>query len=92
MLLLSYLFQGDSKNDAWIFSLAILLSSTLVYNSRGTIDNQAVENLQYPLNQYLFPHGKPPLFPLLLTLTGVHITWVGDISPNRAISWNSLSY
>ncbi|KAK6315243.1 hypothetical protein J4Q44_G00147720 [Coregonus suidteri] len=47
MLLLSYLFQGDSKNDAWIFSLAILLSSTLVYNSRGTIDNQAVENLQY---------------------------------------------
>ncbi|CDQ90238.1 unnamed protein product [Oncorhynchus mykiss] len=30
-----------------IFSLAILLSSTLVYNSRGTIDNQAVENLQY---------------------------------------------
>ncbi|XP_067108667.1 guanylate-binding protein 1-like [Osmerus mordax] len=39
--------KGDSKNDAWIFSLAILLSSTLVYNSRGTIDNQAVENLQY---------------------------------------------
>eukprot|EP00063_Salmo_salar_P069658 XP_014044493.1 PREDICTED: interferon-induced guanylate-binding protein 1-like [Salmo salar] len=25
--------KGDSKNDAWIFSLAILLSSTLVYNS-----------------------------------------------------------
>ncbi|XP_045560856.1 guanylate-binding protein 1-like [Salmo salar] len=25
----------------------LLLSSTLVYNSRGTIDNQAVENLQY---------------------------------------------
>ncbi|KAL0963675.1 hypothetical protein UPYG_G00309400 [Umbra pygmaea] len=39
--------KGDTKNDAWIFSLAILLSSTLVYNSRGTIDNQAVENLQY---------------------------------------------
>ncbi|XP_029101764.1 guanylate-binding protein 1-like isoform X2 [Scleropages formosus] len=39
--------KGDQKNDAWIFSLAILLSSTLVYNSRGTIDNQAVENLQY---------------------------------------------
>ncbi|XP_067108903.1 guanylate-binding protein 1-like [Osmerus mordax] len=39
--------KGDSKNDAWIFSLAILLSSTLVYNSRGTIDNQAVENLHY---------------------------------------------
>ncbi|XP_046902490.1 guanylate-binding protein 1-like [Hypomesus transpacificus] len=39
--------KGDSKNDAWIFSLAVLLSSTLVYNSRGTIDNQAVENLHY---------------------------------------------
>ncbi|KAJ8332784.1 hypothetical protein SKAU_G00416800 [Synaphobranchus kaupii] len=39
--------KGDQKNDAWIFSLAILLSSTLVYNSRGTIDNQAIENLQY---------------------------------------------
>ncbi|KAJ8332792.1 hypothetical protein SKAU_G00416880 [Synaphobranchus kaupii] len=39
--------MGDQKNDAWIFSLAILLSSTLVYNSRGTIDNQAIENLQY---------------------------------------------
>ncbi|XP_038869943.1 guanylate-binding protein 1-like [Salvelinus namaycush] len=39
--------KGDSKNDAWIFSLAILLSSTLVYNSRGTINNDAVEKLQY---------------------------------------------
>ncbi|CAM4589267.1 unnamed protein product [Leuciscus chuanchicus] len=39
--------KGDSKNDGWIFSLAVLLSSTLVYNSRGTIDNGAVENLHY---------------------------------------------
>ncbi|XP_067309372.1 guanylate-binding protein 2-like isoform X1 [Pseudorasbora parva] len=39
--------KGDSKNDSWIFCLAVLLSSTLVYNSRGTIDNNAVENLQY---------------------------------------------
>ncbi|KAJ8289778.1 hypothetical protein GJAV_G00005230 [Gymnothorax javanicus] len=39
--------KGDQRNDAWIFSLAILLSSTLVYNSRGTIDNQALEHLQY---------------------------------------------
>ncbi|XP_034170575.2 guanylate-binding protein 1 [Pangasianodon hypophthalmus] len=39
--------KGDSKNDAWIFCLAVLLSSTLVYNSRGTIDNTAVENLHY---------------------------------------------
>ncbi|KAL2086071.1 hypothetical protein ACEWY4_017130 [Coilia grayii] len=39
--------KGDSKNDAWIFCLGVLLSSTLVYNSRGTIDNQAVEKLHY---------------------------------------------
>ncbi|XP_076139387.1 guanylate-binding protein 3-like [Alosa pseudoharengus] len=39
--------KGDSKNDAWVFCLAVLLSSTLVYNSRGTIDNDAVEKLHY---------------------------------------------
>ncbi|OCT73241.1 hypothetical protein XELAEV_18036221mg [Xenopus laevis] len=39
--------KGDSKNDAWIFSLAILLSSTLVYNSMGTIDQQAMDHLHY---------------------------------------------
>ncbi|XP_041425598.1 guanylate-binding protein 1-like [Xenopus laevis] len=39
--------KGDSKNDAWIFSLAILLSSSLVYNSLGTIDQQAMDNLHY---------------------------------------------
>ncbi|XP_073691863.1 guanylate-binding protein 1-like [Garra rufa] len=39
--------KGDSKNDSWIFCLAVLLSSTLVYNSRGTIDNNALENLHY---------------------------------------------
>ncbi len=32
-------------SSVWLF----LLSSTLVYNSRGTIDNTAVEKLQYPL-------------------------------------------
>ncbi|XP_067283540.1 guanylate-binding protein 4-like [Pseudorasbora parva] len=39
--------KGDPKHDINIFSLAVLLSSTLVYNSRGTIDNNAVERLQY---------------------------------------------
>ncbi|XP_016385379.1 guanylate-binding protein 1-like isoform X2 [Sinocyclocheilus rhinocerous] len=39
--------KGDSKNDSWIFCLAVLLSSTLVYNSRGTIDNTALEKLHY---------------------------------------------
>jgi len=40
--------QGDPKNDTMLFTLAALLSSTLVYNSKGTIDQIAIENLQYP--------------------------------------------
>ncbi|XP_046902447.1 guanylate-binding protein 1-like [Hypomesus transpacificus] len=39
--------KGDEKNDNWIFSLAVLLSSTMVYNSMGTIDNHALEKLHY---------------------------------------------
>ncbi|XP_014817700.1 PREDICTED: guanylate-binding protein 1-like [Calidris pugnax] len=39
--------KGDTKNDTWIFVLTVLLSSTLIYNSRGTIDQQAMEQLHY---------------------------------------------
>ncbi|XP_023660971.2 guanylate-binding protein 2-like isoform X1 [Paramormyrops kingsleyae] len=39
--------KGDQKNDTWIFSLAVLLSSMLVYNSMGTIDNDALQRLHY---------------------------------------------
>uniref|UniRef100_A0A8D0EXI1 Guanylate binding protein family member 6 n=1 Tax=Strix occidentalis caurina TaxID=311401 RepID=A0A8D0EXI1_STROC len=40
---------GDvEKNDTWIFVLAILLASTIIYNSKGTIDQPAMEQLQYP--------------------------------------------
>ncbi|KAM4703032.1 guanylate-binding protein 2-like [Rhinophrynus dorsalis] len=39
--------KGDSKNDIWIFCLAVLLSSNLVFNSLGTIDQQAMEQLHY---------------------------------------------
>uniref|UniRef100_H3AZM6 GB1/RHD3-type G domain-containing protein n=1 Tax=Latimeria chalumnae TaxID=7897 RepID=H3AZM6_LATCH len=39
--------KGDQKNDCWIFALAVLLSSTLVYNSMGTINEDAVEKLHY---------------------------------------------
>ncbi|XP_023576090.1 guanylate-binding protein 6-like isoform X1 [Octodon degus] len=39
--------KGDPKNDSWIFALAILLSSTFVYNSMGTINHQALEQLHY---------------------------------------------
>ncbi|XP_077192885.1 guanylate-binding protein 3-like [Paroedura picta] len=39
--------KGDSRNDSWIFALAVLLSSTLVYNSIGTIDQHAMDQLHY---------------------------------------------
>ncbi|XP_043358088.1 guanylate-binding protein 1-like isoform X1 [Dermochelys coriacea] len=39
--------KGDTKNDTWIFALAVLLSSTLVYNSMGTISQQAMDQLHY---------------------------------------------
>ncbi|XP_021044670.2 guanylate-binding protein 4-like, partial [Mus pahari] len=39
--------KGDPRNDAWIFALAVLLSSTFVYNSMSTINNDALEKLHY---------------------------------------------
>ncbi|KAM8998759.1 guanylate-binding protein 1 [Sarcophilus harrisii] len=39
--------KGDNKNDTWIFALAVLLCSTFVYNSMGTIDQQAMEDIYY---------------------------------------------
>uniref|UniRef100_A0A803XVQ0 GB1/RHD3-type G domain-containing protein n=1 Tax=Meleagris gallopavo TaxID=9103 RepID=A0A803XVQ0_MELGA len=38
--------KDDDDSDTWIFTLALLLSSTLVYNSIGTIDQQALEQLR----------------------------------------------
>ncbi|POI18718.1 hypothetical protein CIB84_017538, partial [Bambusicola thoracicus] len=38
--------KDDDHSDAWIFTLALLLSSTLVYNSIGTIDQRALEQLR----------------------------------------------
>ncbi|XP_005864166.1 PREDICTED: guanylate-binding protein 1 [Myotis brandtii] len=46
--------KGDNQNDSWIFALAILLSSTFVYNSMGTINQQAMDQLQLVFkNQYV---------------------------------------
>ncbi|XP_036372460.1 guanylate-binding protein 1-like [Megalops cyprinoides] len=39
--------KGDQTHDTWIFALAVLLSSTFVYNSMGTINNEAVMSLHY---------------------------------------------
>uniref|UniRef100_A0A8D2HZJ8 GB1/RHD3-type G domain-containing protein n=1 Tax=Urocitellus parryii TaxID=9999 RepID=A0A8D2HZJ8_UROPR len=48
LVLLDTEVLGDvEKNDSWIFFLAVLLSSTFVYNSKGTIDHQALEQLHY---------------------------------------------
>ncbi|XP_028367327.1 guanylate-binding protein 2-like isoform X3 [Phyllostomus discolor] len=39
--------KGDNQNDSWIFALAVLLSSTFVYNSMGTINQMAMDQLHY---------------------------------------------
>lgn len=39
--------KGDNQNDSWIFALSVLLSSTFVYNSMGTINQQAMDQLHY---------------------------------------------
>ncbi|XP_074077843.1 guanylate-binding protein 2-like [Macrotis lagotis] len=39
--------KGNNKNDTWIFALSVLLSSTFVYNSMGTINQQAMDQLHY---------------------------------------------
>ncbi|XP_048223687.1 guanylate-binding protein 1-like isoform X2 [Perognathus longimembris pacificus] len=39
--------KGDNQNDCGIFALAILLSSTFVYNSMGPINQQAMDQLHY---------------------------------------------
>ena len=37
--------RSSRDNDTWIFTVAILLSSTFVYNSVGTIDNASINEL-----------------------------------------------
>ncbi|XP_060114404.1 guanylate-binding protein 2-like [Heteronotia binoei] len=39
--------KSNIENDSWVFALSILLSSTFVYNSMGTIDQFALEKLHY---------------------------------------------
>uniref|UniRef100_A0A096MND4 Guanylate binding protein 7 n=1 Tax=Papio anubis TaxID=9555 RepID=A0A096MND4_PAPAN len=39
--------KSDPKNDSWIFALAVLLSSSFIYNSMNTINHQALEQLHY---------------------------------------------
>ncbi|XP_052035045.1 guanylate-binding protein 1-like isoform X2 [Apodemus sylvaticus] len=39
--------KGDNQNDCWIFALAVLLSSTFIYNSLGMINQKAMDQLHY---------------------------------------------
>ena len=40
--------KGDKDHDAWLYTLTVLLSSTLIYNSMKTIDDDALTKLEYP--------------------------------------------
>uniref|UniRef100_A0A5F9CE06 GB1/RHD3-type G domain-containing protein n=1 Tax=Oryctolagus cuniculus TaxID=9986 RepID=A0A5F9CE06_RABIT len=54
--------KGDPKNDSWIFALAVLLSSAFVYNSLGTINHQALEQLHFvtELTELIRARSSPP--------------------------------
>lgn len=43
-------FNEDQNHDTRIFLLALLLSSYFVYNSMGTIDENALQNLSLIVN------------------------------------------
>ena len=43
-------FDEDENHDAKIFLLALLLSSLIIYNSLGTIDENALNNLSLVVN------------------------------------------
>lgn len=43
-------FDEDENHDAKIFLLAMLLSSQIIYNSVGTIDENALNNLSLVIN------------------------------------------
>uniref|UniRef100_A0A8C2LBU5 GB1/RHD3-type G domain-containing protein n=1 Tax=Cricetulus griseus TaxID=10029 RepID=A0A8C2LBU5_CRIGR len=72
----------DPKKDSWIFALAMLLSSTLVYNSMITINHQNLEQLHYvtELNELIKANFFPDFvwtvrdFMLELKLDGDSIT------------------
>uniref|UniRef100_G3QW71 GB1/RHD3-type G domain-containing protein n=1 Tax=Gorilla gorilla gorilla TaxID=9595 RepID=G3QW71_GORGO len=53
--------KGDNQNDSWIFALAVLLSSTSMYNSMGTINQQAMDQLHYvtELTHRVQPKSSP---------------------------------
>ncbi|CAK6441319.1 unnamed protein product [Pipistrellus nathusii] len=55
--------KGDQNNDTQIFALAILLSSTFVYNTMNVIDQRAIDLLYYviELSNHLSTVSPPDL-------------------------------
>lgn len=43
-------FDEDQNHDIKIFTLAVLLSSYFIYNSTGSIDENAIQNLSFVIN------------------------------------------
>ncbi|CAJ0953405.1 unnamed protein product [Ranitomeya imitator] len=77
--------KGNSQNDSWIFALTVLLSSTLVFNSVGTIDQQAMDQLQYPFRDL---NGKSTVLEVSGALnppdtesSWLHLTDIHIVSP-----------
>ncbi len=46
--------KGDQNHDNWLFCLATLLSSTLVYNQMGVINEDNLAKLKYPFKHTTF--------------------------------------
>uniref|UniRef100_A0A8C7I1G9 GB1/RHD3-type G domain-containing protein n=1 Tax=Oncorhynchus kisutch TaxID=8019 RepID=A0A8C7I1G9_ONCKI len=79
--------KGDEKNDNWIFSLAVLLSSTLVYNSMGTIDNNALEKLQYPSAESILSYSlNQPAVYCVVTETQEELSEVHAVMEKEAVA------
>ena len=45
---------GEGSDDYQIFTLSVLLSSVLIYNSAGVPERQDLAGLEYPLAQHLY--------------------------------------
>jgi hypothetical protein len=50
--------EEDQTHDSRIFSLAILLASTFIYNSTGSIDENALQQLSFIVNLTKHIHIK----------------------------------
>ena len=46
--------QGEGSDDYQIFTLSVLLSSVLIYNSAGVPMREDLAGLKYPFAQHLY--------------------------------------